>query len=76
MFDPDNEWVAIHYNYGQDINARQVALVALKKGESNEGIDRLRKQLLDEINELTVSRHTAKIMLDQRVKLLSRDKGN
>jgi len=39
--DPNNEWVKIHHDYGQDINARQVALSALK-GDAD-GFVRLRR---------------------------------
>ena len=76
MFDPDNEWVAIHYNYGQDINARQIALAALKKAASSEGNDRLRTQLKNEIDTLTIRRTTAQIMCEQRIKVLGRQRGN
>jgi len=70
--DPNNEWVKIHHDYGQDINARQVALSALK-GDSD-GFVRLRVKLKQEIEDLKIRRTTAQIMAEQRFKQLGRDK--
>ena len=69
--DPNNEWVKIHHDYGQDINARQVALSALK-GDAD-GFVRLRAKLKEEIDDLKIRRTTAQIMAEQRFKQLERD---
>lgn len=69
--DPNNEWVKIHHDYGQDINARQVALSALK-GDAD-GFVRLRTKLKEEIEELKIRRTTAQIMAEQRFKQMERD---
>ena len=70
--DPNNEWVKIHHDYGQDINARQVALSALK-GDAD-GFVRLRAKLKEEIDDLKIRRTTAQIMAEQRFKQMERDK--
>ena len=69
--DPNNEWVKIHHDYGQDINARQVALSALK-GDAD-GFVRLRKKLKEEIEDLKIRRTTSQIMAEQRFKQMERD---